>query len=48
MKSWEEVQENVNKVKPDKEMAKSLLKMMGTRLKATESLDKNNNGDRRL
>ena len=40
MKTWEESQKDVNKVRSDKEMAKSLLKMMATRLKAVESLDK--------
>lgn len=40
MKNWQESEEEMNKVKPDKEMAKSLSKMMETRLQATESLDK--------
>ncbi len=39
MKDWEASQPEVNKIKPDKEMARSLLKMMGTRLSAVESLD---------
>ena len=42
MKEWKESQSEVNKVKSDKEMAKSLLKMMEIRLKAIESLDKEN------
>ena len=41
MKEWKESQNEINKVKPDKEMAKALLKMMAIRLKAVESLDKN-------
>ena len=41
MKSWKEAENDVNRIRPDKEMAKSLLKMMKIRLKATESLDKN-------
>ena len=40
MKDWKELQEDVIKVRLNKEMAKSLTKMMGTRLKAAESLDK--------
>jgi methyltransferase-like protein len=40
MKIWKESQDEVNKIRPDKEMAKSLLKMMEIRLKATESLNK--------
>lgn len=40
MKNWKECQDEVNRVSPDVEMAKALLKMMDTRLKATESLDK--------
>ncbi|MBI5355488.1 MAG: hypothetical protein HZB68_03465 [Candidatus Aenigmarchaeota archaeon] len=39
MKSWKESAEEVRRVRPDKEMAASLLKMMEMRLKAIESLD---------
>lgn len=37
MKRWEECKADINKVKPDKEMAKSLLKMMSIRLKLMET-----------
>ena len=40
MKEWKGSQSEVNKIKPDKEMAKSLLKMMEIRQNAVESLDK--------
>lgn len=39
MKTWQEAQQEVNRIKPDKEMAKSLIKMMKKRLEASESLD---------
>ncbi len=41
MKSWEESQEEVRRVSPDKEMAKSLLKMIQTRLSVLEIMDRN-------
>ena len=40
MKEWKGSQSEVNKIKPDKEMTKSLLKMMEIRQNAVESLDK--------
>lgn len=40
MKTWGESQDDVNSVRPDKEMAKSLMRMMEIRLKAVESLEK--------
>ncbi len=40
MKTWKESQEEVRRVKPDKEMAKALLNMIEVRLKALELLRK--------
>ncbi len=40
MKSWKDVQGEVQRVKPDIEMAASILKMMEIRKEATELLDK--------
>lgn len=40
MKTWQESQQEINRVRPDKEMAKSLLEMMEIRMMAVESLDK--------
>lgn len=41
MKLWKESQEEVRRVKPDTEMAKSLLKMIEVRMKALELKDRN-------
>jgi len=40
MKYWEESQDDVRKVRPDVEMARSLLKMIEVRMKALETLDR--------
>lgn len=40
MKLWKESQEEFRKVKPDKEMAKSILKMIEVRMKALELKDR--------
>jgi len=40
MKFWEESQDEVRKVKADKEMAKSLLKMIETRMRVLEIMDR--------
>ncbi len=40
MKYWNESQDEVRKVKSDREMARSLLKMIEVRMKALESLDR--------
>lgn len=40
MKSWKESQEEIRRVKPDREMAKSILKMIEVRMKALEQFDK--------
>jgi len=40
LKAWKESQEEVRRVKPDKEMAKSILKMIETRMKALELKDR--------
>lgn len=41
MKLWKESQDEIREVRPDKEMAKSILKMIEVRLKALELKDKN-------
>ncbi len=40
MKGWKESQEDVRKVRPDREMAKSILKMIEIRMKALELKNK--------
>jgi len=40
MKYWQESQDEIRKVKPDKEMARSMLKMIEVRMKALELKDK--------
>ncbi len=40
MKSWNESQEDVRKVKPDRELAKSIYKMIEVRIKALDQLDR--------
>lgn len=40
MKFWEESQDEVRKVKPDKETAKSLLKMIETRVRVLEIMNR--------
>lgn len=40
MKYWNESQDEVRKVKSDREMARSLLKMIEVRMKALKSLDR--------
>lgn len=40
MKEWEEVKEEVWKARPDKELSRSILKMVDVRLAAIESLNK--------
>ena len=40
MKEWDEIKDEVWKVKPDKELAFSMLKMVNVRLNAIKSLDK--------
>lgn len=40
MKTWQESQQDVNRVRPDKEMAKSILRMMEIRSEAIEVLSK--------
>ncbi len=38
MKSWKELQEDVRKIKPDKQMASAILRMIEVRMKALEEL----------
>ena len=40
MKEWDEVKNEVWKVKPDKQLTRSILKMVNVRLNAIKSLDK--------
>jgi len=40
MKPWRESQEEIRKVKPDKEMAKSMLKMIEVRIRELELKDR--------
>lgn len=40
MKEWEEIKDEIWEIKPDTELAKSILKMSDTRLDAINSLDK--------
>jgi uncharacterized protein (UPF0332 family) len=40
MKYWQESQDDVREVKPDREMAKSILKMIEARIKALETKDR--------
>lgn len=40
MKYWEESQDEIRKVSPDKEMARSLLKMIEVRMRALEVMDR--------
>lgn len=38
MKSWKELQEEVRRIKPDRQMASAILRMIEVRMKALEEL----------